>query len=106
MYRGAFVNEEVNARLSKAAESIKAGQLAESPKITKEEWKCGELFLIMDSVGVSLEDSERLAKKIEEEYLGIKNNINSHPYIFGHPVLIYTLIQSVAFGCLIRAPIM
>ena len=33
----AFVNEEVNARLSKAAESIKAGQLAESPKITKEE---------------------------------------------------------------------
>ena len=63
------------------------------------------MFLIMDSVGVSLEDSERLAKKIEEEILD-KNNINSHPYIFGHPVLIYTLIQSVAFGCLIRAPIM
>lgn len=68
----AFVNEEVNARLSKAAESIKAGQLAESPKITKEEWKCGELFLIMDSVGVSLEDSKRLAEKIEEEILDKK----------------------------------
>ena len=67
--------------------------------------KCGELFLIMDSVGVSLEDSERLARKLKRKSW-IKNNINSHPYIFGHPVLIYTLIQSVAFGCLIRAPIM
>ena len=68
----AFVNEEVDARLKKAVEGLKAGRLSEAPKITKEEWKCGELFLIMDSVGVSLEDSKRLAEKIEEEILDKK----------------------------------
>ena len=36
----------------------------------------------------------------------IQNNINSRPYIFGNPVLMYTLTQCVAFDSLIRVYIL